>query len=775
MRVGRLRDKMILASLILIVPFLLWNLLLQASRFHEQYMDVVVTEERAARDVGQTLADHVLDIVAMERGAGLSLWDGKRAPSSGSSAYLAGISRTVSHVKHLSVADAKGVVLASETSVMIGSDHSRDPAVRRVIQGADWALSNAFASPLEKRPVVGVAAGIRDKSGRLKGIVLALTDEAYLEAALLHEIVSTEEIIITDANGVVIVSHGLQELGLSHRRWSVLPFVRRALAGRSSVIPRLRMPNGDVLVGVIVPVKGCGWTAAVLTRRSQVMCPMRLSAIWNGGLIILIIGLFIASAFVLGNRLTKPVLDLAGAARLLGQGDLSARAGVATGDELQYLAQSFNDMADALEERTEQLNAALHVERHQAERISALYDVAQVIITTMDLDKRLGVIAQALASLVHAGRSAIFLKAGNHLVGATGWNLARMDLFRELSYDIGTSGEFVMKAGIEGTPQIVRNVATDPRIKPAGKLMLAELGVKGFLALPLVWKDRLVGVATLDNPEKDADFDEEDIENARGLADLAAIAIENAQIYEKERNIAQSLQHSLLPESCKKMGKYNIACEYHAALEVAQLGGDLYDIVEHPDGRIGIVIADVSGKGLEAAVFTAMTKYTLRAFASEDPEPGSTLRRANDSMAKVSGEWGFVTTVYGLLDPRTGSITVANAGHPPCLIIRASGDHLELKGAVQSLPLGIMPDVEYVECEDVLETGDVLVGYTDGVTDARRDGEPYEVERLVEVIKATRHVAPEEIARAIYESVLEYSSGSLQDDIALVVIKRDEE
>jgi phosphoserine phosphatase RsbU/P len=207
---------------------------------------------------------------------------------------------------------------------------------------------------------------------------------------------------------------------------------------------------------------------------------------------------------------------------------------------------------------------------------------------------------------------------------------------------------------------------------------------------------------------------------------------------------------------------------------VAQLGGDLYDIVQHPDGRVGIVIADVSGKGLEAAVFTAMTKYTLRAFASEDPGPGSALRRANDSMVKVSGEWGFVTAIYGLLDPWTGSITVANAGHPPCLLVRASGEYLELRSATRSLPLGIVPDVEYMECEDALETGDVLVGYTDGVVEARRDGEPYEAERLAEVIKAARHLTPEEIARAIYESVLEYGSGSLQDDIALIVIKREE-
>jgi serine phosphatase RsbU (regulator of sigma subunit)/HAMP domain-containing protein len=478
-------------------------------------------------------------------------------------------------------------------------------------------------------------------------------------------------------------------------------------------------------------------------------------------------------AVYIGNRIAAPVVDLARTEREFGQGNLDTRAHIHTHDELECLGDSFNDMASALQERTAQLNATLDTAHHQSERSEALYVVAQGLIVSMDLDERLEIIAHALASMVRVKRSSIFLRKGNRLVGAAGWNLMHPETFQDLVYDFSVGGRLIEEALAEGAPILVPDVRDDHRIDPILLGILDGFDVRALIALPLIRRNHLVGLVILDNPGEYAEFDPEGVENTRRLGDLAAIAIENAQVFEKERNVAHALQTSMLPQFCGRVGNFSFACEYHAALEVAQLGGDLYDLIELEDGRIGIVVADVSGKGLEAAVFTAMSKYTLRAFAHEDPEPALVLARANGSLLRAGGDWGFVTMAYSVLDMAEGRLVSANAGHPPYVHVTALGEVSELRTHEQNPPLGVFADIDYVQTHHRMELGDVLVGYTDGVSGARRDGECFEVERLARVISAHRYLPPEEIARAIYKAVLDYSQGSLQDDVALVVVKRD--
>lgn len=773
MGVGRLRDKLILASLILIIPFLAWNFLLETTRFHEEYSEAISSGQESARSVSAEMLGYIHNVVAVERTVGIEFWGTNQMPKAGISGELKTVRASFPSLKHMCALNADGIAIAGDIPQVMGTNLSDHPSVLKVRRGADWAVSNVYRPTADNKQVFDIVTGIWDKNGRLRGMVMARLDEASLASPLKHDVNGSEELIVTDSTGTVALSLGVQKLSSQQRNWSGLPFVRCALSGKPANADNLRIPNGEVMIGSAVPVPELGWTAAVFRSRDEVMAPVRGFALWSGALALVLTLLFAGTAYYLGNNLTRPVTDLTNAACAFGRGDLSARAHVRTHDEIELLALSFNDMADALQMRTTELNTALSVERHQAERIAALYSVAQGIAATIDLDQRLRIIARALASILHAGRCAIFLKTGNRLVAATGWNLVRLDIFRELSYDLDASDQVMTKALIEGASSLVRDVATDPHIRSKDKITLAELGVKGFFALPLVWKHRLVGIATLDNPERFPDFEEEDMESARDLADLAASAIENSQVFEKEKNIAYALQHSLLTDLCGRVGGYDIACEYHAALEVALLGGDLYDVIEFRDGRIGIVIADVSGKGLEAAVFTAMSKYTLRAFASEDPSPGATLHRTNNSLMRVGEEWGFVTLAYSLLDPQTGTITAVNAGHPPCIIVRASGETVELRHPAHSLPLGIMNDTNYGECGETLNPGDVFVGYTDGVVEARHNGELYEIDRLAALVRESRHLSADEIAHAIYESVLEYSRGSMQDDVAVVVVKRD--
>ena len=773
MHIRSFRDKLVLATLLLVVPLIVGNVLVQIGWFHEQYDEELASEEEVAKDVAEVFTTHIYHIVAMERAVGVALWGDRHLPRQEASRHLARVSKSLRTVRHLYAADSNGRVFAANTPELMEQNRVAVFTVPRAPAGRDWVLTDVFRYPRGGGHVFEIATGIRDEDGRLEGIVVARVEEPGLERALGRDITDSYGVVVTDSKGVVALEHGGGGLDWEHRQWQNLAFIRAALGGKTTNLDKVRTPDGRTMMGSVIPIPGLGWTAGVFSPREQVIGRIRRQIIWSALVVMMMTAFLIGMAVYIGDRIARPAVDLARTAAELGRGDLDARADVHTQDELELVADSFNNMATALQERTAQLNAALDTAHQESERFSSLYSVAQGLIVSMDLDKRLEIIAHALASIAHAKRSAIFLSRGSRLVGAAGWNLTRPESFRDLSYETAVFGDLAAEILTRGVPVVIHDIRTDARVNPELENIMSGFGMRGPIVLPLVRRQRLVAVMTLDNPGELANFDPEAVENAGRLADLAAIAIENAQVFEKERNIAHALQASLLPQFRGKMGAFHVACEYHAALEVAQLGGDLYDLIPLPEGRVGIVVADVSGKGLDAAVFTAMSKYTLRAFASENPDPRDVLYRTNESLTRAGGEWGFVTLAYIVLDIETGFLASANAGHPPYLLVGASGNMVELRREESNPPLGVFTELRFVQSEYHLAEGDVLVGYTDGVTGARRNGEPFEIERLAGVVAENRHLQPEDITRAIYKAVLDYSGGSLQDDLALIVVKRE--
>lgn len=770
MVVRRLRDKLVLASLVLIVPFVIWSVLQQLSRFREIYLASTSSNQDVARDVAGVFTSHVYNLVDIERTIGLTLWGEHGIPRSASSDYLKSVADDFPSISYVSAADANGYIYASSSPAFIGLHQANHPTLRKVMEGANWALSDVFTHAAGEENVFGIVVGIRDKAGRLQGMVLVLMDEEDLARALGHEIMSPAVVVITDSKGIVALSHG-NTLTWRQRNWSKLWFIKKALAGQRVVVEKLKMPNGQVMLGSVEPIRELGWTASVWRSRQEVLGPVRRQAVMRGLMVLLFAGLAIGAALILGNRLSQPVLDLAQTARKLGQGDLGARANVQTGDEVEFLGDSFNQMASTLQERTSQLNDALGSERRQSERANQLYSVARGLVTALELKERLQVIASALASVCHAKRSVIMLRTGNRFEVVAGHGGLSED--SNFSLDLGKHMDpmLVEQALEKGEPVLVQDVAVSSYMSQG---LAAALRIKGYLALPLVSHGRQIGVVFMDNPDEPPIFDQEAIQTARILAELAAIAIENAQVFERERNIAHVLQKSLLPEICDKFGKFRIACEYHAALPEAELGGDFYDITPLPDGRLGIIMADVSGKGLEAAVSTAMGKYTVRAFMSETPDPGAGLTRTNKAFLRMGSDWGFITMFCGVLNLETGVFSFANAGHPPPVLVRNHGEVVLLSKPERQPPLGTFPGIEYARMESGLEVGDVLACYTDGVLEAGRDHDPFEIDRLTLLVTERRHLAPAEIASGIYNAVAEYSGNIFRDDIALMVIKREE-
>jgi len=209
---------------------------------------------------------------------------------------------------------------------------------------------------------------------------------------------------------------------------------------------------------------------------------------------------------------------------------------------------------------------------------------------------------------------------------------------------------------------------------------------------------------------------------------------------------------------------------YRSATEIAAVGGDLYDLFELEHGKVGIVIGDVSGKGLGASTLTTVAKNTIRAYAHHEDSPAKVLEKTNDIILKASGVEDFVTIFFGILDIRTGMLRYSSGGHPPPILKREGGDTFFLK--TNSPLVGVFKNSRFVDEKELLNKQDLLLCYTDGLIETRCRGELYGDERLLRLTKSTEYKTPKNIPEKILSDVLSFCQQKLSDDVVLLAIKR---
>ncbi len=255
--------------------------------------------------------------------------------------------------------------------------------------------------------------------------------------------------------------------------------------------------------------------------------------------------------------------------------------------------------------------------------------------------------------------------------------------------------------------------------------------------------------------------------------------------WRNERRIAVALQKSFLGDVPNSLPGVEVAYRYHAAQADAHVGGDFYDVSAVDKDHVAVVVADVSGKGLRAALATVMVKYTLRAYAAEDPTPSRVLTRFNRFLCEHGDLDGFITVFYGLLNVRTGELRWGSAGHEPSLIVRPQGEGqspvFEMLEET-ALVAGAMPDTEYEDYTTHLGPGDLLVLYTDGIIDARqRTGQPGDgcllgfavmEAYLRQRFESGASPDAEQVAGGLYGRVTALCGGRLDDDATLLVVRR---
>jgi sigma-B regulation protein RsbU (phosphoserine phosphatase) len=305
-------------------------------------------------------------------------------------------------------------------------------------------------------------------------------------------------------------------------------------------------------------------------------------------------------------------------------------------------------------------------------------------------------------------------------------------------------------------------------------------GFRSLALIPLQAEGRAIGVLALTScrPRR---WDEDELVFLRLLANQAALIIEQARLYQAERqqqaqeedlSVARQIQLGLLPEKMPQAEGWEFAAAYDAA---RQVGGDLYDFVELPGSprRVGLLIADVSGKGASAALFMAHSQAVIRAIAAGTPSPARTLGQANDLIIKNNQTGHFVSAFYAVLEPETGRLTYANAGHNwPLWWRAATGDFQRLAG--RDLVLGVKTGISFEERQVDLGAGDLVVLYTDGITEAMNDAEElFDEPRLRAAVQAHAAAGPAAVVAAVVGAVKDFSGGAPQaDDITLVVFGR---
>lgn len=412
-------------------------------------------------------------------------------------------------------------------------------------------------------------------------------------------------------------------------------------------------------------------------------------------------------------------------------------------------------------------------QRRIADEVSILYDVAQALVRQMGLEERLMTLSGHLVRVMQVERCAIWLFEQGALVPSTmvGVPPAEMETKRRLRIEKEEFGPLLKEA-------LARNQITYVPDASTGELVAGDLpsrwDMRSVLLLPMVSSGRAIGVAWLDQPGESRQFSPDQRRLAEAIAVQAAVAIENAQTFEQERSVASTLQESFLPRRAIQPPGFEIGNIYAPAYTAAQIGGDYYDFIELSDGKLGIVMGDVCGKGVTAAVFTAMAKYELRAYAAEDPSPASVVTRLNRSLySQMSEDCMFITLVYGVLDTRTGDFVYVNAAHPHPLVYdphRAEVVELGTTGGM----VGALQTMEFQEARTRLDPGAVLLLYTDGVTEARTGHEMLEIQGVQEVLRRAAAGSANAICETVYRRALDFSGGNLKDDVAIVAIRAKE-
>lgn len=411
---------------------------------------------------------------------------------------------------------------------------------------------------------------------------------------------------------------------------------------------------------------------------------------------------------------------------------------------------------------------------------AVLLDLSNQLLGRRRLDDVLSYLVEEMPRLINVDACAILLPGddANYLdfAAASGWHDDPVAANRRVPANRRSGSGWAMATH---KPLIVENFAEgDPTPWSAQWLHAEEF--QGHAVIPLIVEERSIGVLMIDHRDT-LQLGEDELDFLRLMGNQAAIAIENARLHteemerqrlENELSVGRQIQLSLLPASCPEAEGWDFAATYHPA---RQVGGDFYDFFELAGDpqQLGLVIADVSGKGVPAALFMALSRSLIRTKSMSGRAPAGVLTRANRVIYKDTRSNLFLTAFYAILDLRTGWLAYTSAGHNWPLWLHANTGNISRLKARGTI-MGIFENIELEDHEIDIAPGDLIVFYTDGITEAiNAQAELFGEARLKATIAANPQAAPQQMLDAIMNAVDAFVGDTPQvDDMTLLIIKR---
>lgn len=453
------------------------------------------------------------------------------------------------------------------------------------------------------------------------------------------------------------------------------------------------------------------------------------------------------------------------------------------GHEAQNMLSTFASYAAVAIENTRLYDQA----QEQAYASAALLQVAQAVVSLSELDEILSTIVRIMPILVGVHRAILYLYDSEHdrFVPAQEYGFDDVDE-SDFQRDIAPGEFLLLDSACEFNRLVVRSLDLDStpdtwfHLPPhADEELAAVYGGDSplLMTVPLSIKNVLYGVLVVEEAPGGLRFRSRRVEIISGIAQQAALAIQNDRLQtemvvrerlETEVQLARQIQKTFLPDTLPTHPHWQLSARWRTA---RQVGGDFYDVIELPDDRLGIFIADVADKGMPAALFMALTRTLVHAAARETSSPAEALRRVNELLLPDTKQGMFVTAIYAVLDLNTGEITYANAGHnPPLWVKRDSLEKLTRTG----IALGASEDANMSERTIQLTEGESLLLYTDGLTEAfNLEGDMFGEERLLRALGWQESVSADDMIKAV-ETALDDFAGNAppSDDLTMLAVRR---
>jgi sigma-B regulation protein RsbU (phosphoserine phosphatase) len=408
-------------------------------------------------------------------------------------------------------------------------------------------------------------------------------------------------------------------------------------------------------------------------------------------------------------------------------------------------------------------------------RFALLYQLSQTFNSSLDPDEVLERVMDEVIAAIGAERGFVALRGDDKALAfraARGMDQTTID-HPEFEISRGVVEEVAQK----GEAVLTSDAQQDDRF--SSRRSVLDLGLRSILCTPLKLKEHLLGVIYVDNRLLAGIFTDDDLELLSAIAATAAIAIENARLYqvavekgrlERELQMAYRVQSSLIPAQAPSFPGWEFAASWQPARQVS---GDFYDFISCGEECMGLIIADVTDKGMPAALFMAMTRSILRSSLDQAKSPAEGFTKANHLICNDSNISMPVTAFFGVMNPHNNELVYVNAGHNPPQLYR-SGEKEPVSLTRTGMLLGFLDDAVYEQAAIEVNPGDLVVLYTDGITDATNaDQVSFGMERFQAAMANHQERTAQQVLAGIEESVQDFIGATAPyDDITLLIAKR---